>query len=61
MRDDTIANSLHWFVKLEKKNNENPEPMVEQYKSLYKNLIRRLIQDSKVCYDNLQLQIKFKK
>jgi hypothetical protein len=41
-RDETIANTLYWHVKLEKKNDENGEEMVDQYKSMYMDFMTQL-------------------
>lgn len=60
-KDETLAFTLHWHVKLEKKNEENGPEMVEQYKSLFAALMAQLERESPKIYENIRLQVKFRK
>ena len=57
-KDETLAYTLHWHVKLEKKNEENGPEMVEQYKKLFKSLMEMLEKESPKIYENILLQVK---
>jgi hypothetical protein len=59
-KDETLAYTLHWHVKLEKKNEENGPEMVEQYKKLFKSLMEMLEKESPKIYENILLQVKFR-
>jgi len=53
-RDETLAFTLHWHVKLEKKNEENGA-MQGPYKQLYKDFMTELEIKNKDIYDNLKI------
>ena len=59
-KDETLAYTLHWHVKLEKKNEENGPEMVEQYKKLFKSLMEMLEKECPKIYENILLQVKFR-
>ncbi len=55
-----LAYTLHWHVKLEKKNDENGDMKV-YFKELYQDLMSTLKQENPKVFDNLKSQIAFRK
>lgn len=55
-----LAYTLHWHVKLEKKNDENGE-MSAHYKQLYRDFMGLLRQENQAVFDSLKSQISFRK
>lgn len=55
VRNDLLAYSLFWHVKLEKKNEENGDEMVAMYKQLYEDFMSSLQVDNPRIYQNVGL------
>jgi phosphatidylinositol 3-kinase len=54
VRNETLAYTMHWHVKLEKENEDNG-PMQQHYEQLYKDFMAALEVQNKEVYQNLML------
>mmetsp|Transcript_44427 Transcript_44427/g.43094 ORF Transcript_44427/g.43094 Transcript_44427/m.43094 type:complete len:155 (-) Transcript_44427:981-1445(-) len=59
VKDEVLANSFHWHVRLEMENQENG-PMMEKYERLYNQFLDKLEQDNPYIMESINQQVELR-